>query len=43
MTYTSNRYATVHGIRIAYAESGAGDPIVSVHGNPTSSSVAGGH
>ena len=40
MTYTSKRYATVDGIRMAYTESGAGDPIVFVHGNPTSSYLA---
>jgi haloalkane dehalogenase len=37
MTYTSKRYASVGGIRMAYTDSGAGDPIVFVHGNPTSS------
>src|SRR6516162_5134363 len=37
MTHTSKRYATVDGLRMAYTESGAGDPIVFVHGNPTSS------
>jgi haloalkane dehalogenase len=37
MTHTSKRYATVDGVRMAYTESGAGDPIVFVHGNPTSS------
>jgi haloalkane dehalogenase len=37
MTHTSKRYATVDGVRMAYAEAGAGDPIVFVHGNPTSS------
>jgi haloalkane dehalogenase len=29
--------ATVHGKRMAYYEAGAGDPIVFLHGNPTSS------
>jgi haloalkane dehalogenase len=37
MTHTSKRYATVDGRRMAYTESGAGDPIVFVHGNPTCS------
>ena len=37
MEYTSKSYATVGGIRMAYTDSGAGDPIVFVHGNPTSS------
>ena len=37
MTHTCKCYATVNGIRMAYTESGAGDPIVFVHGNPTSS------
>lgn len=31
------RFATVHGKRMAYYEGGAGDPIVFLHGNPTSS------
>jgi haloalkane dehalogenase len=31
------RYATVLGRRMAYVETGAGDPIVFLHGNPTSS------
>jgi len=31
------RYATVHGKRMAYVEMGEGDPIVFLHGNPTSS------
>jgi haloalkane dehalogenase len=35
--HTSKRYATVDGVCMAYTESGAGDPIVFVHGNPTSS------
>ena len=37
MTHSSKRYATVDGVRIAYTESSAGDPLVFVHGNPTSS------
>lgn len=31
------RYVTVHGSRIAYVDMGQGDPIVFLHGNPTSS------
>ena len=31
------RYAQVHGLRMAYREVGTGDPIVFLHGNPTSS------
>ena len=31
------RYARVHGLRMAYREAGEGDPIVLLHGNPTSS------
>ena len=31
------RYAHVHGLTMAYREEGAGDPIVFLHGNPTSS------
>jgi haloalkane dehalogenase len=31
------RYAPVHGLTMAYREEGAGDPIVFLHGNPTSS------
>ena len=30
-------YEDVLGRRMAYVESGAGDPIVLLHGNPTSS------
>jgi haloalkane dehalogenase len=33
----SMRYATVHGARMAYVDEGQGDPIVFLHGNPTSS------
>lgn len=31
------KFADVHGARMAYAEHGEGDPIVFLHGNPTSS------
>jgi haloalkane dehalogenase len=31
------RYAEVNGLRMAYVEAGDGDPIVFLHGNPTSS------
>jgi haloalkane dehalogenase len=31
------KYASVHGKQIAYVEEGSGDPIVLLHGNPTSS------
>lgn len=31
------RYADVNGVRMAYVEAGTGDPIVLLHGNPTSS------
>lgn len=31
------KFATVEGKRMAYVETGAGDPIVFLHGNPTSS------
>ncbi len=34
---TEKRYVEVHGQQMAYVESGAGDPIVFLHGNPTSS------
>ena len=33
----SLHYAQVHGLRMAYREVGTGDPIVFLHGNPTSS------
>lgn len=33
----NKKYATVHGRRMAYIEEGEGDPIVFLHGNPTSS------
>ncbi len=33
----SKNYTEVQGRRMAYAEAGAGDPIVFLHGNPTSS------
>lgn len=31
------RFAKIHGLRMAYTEMGSGDPIVFLHGNPTSS------
>jgi haloalkane dehalogenase len=31
------RFATIHGSRMAYIDEGQGDPIVFLHGNPTSS------
>lgn len=31
------RYATINGLRMAYLDEGEGDPIVFLHGNPTSS------
>ena len=34
---TTQQFAKVNGKRIAYIEAGAGDPIVLLHGNPTSS------
>ena len=34
---TTQQFARVNGKRIAYLEAGAGDPIVLLHGNPTSS------
>jgi haloalkane dehalogenase len=34
---TTQQFAEVNGKRIAYLEAGAGDPIVLLHGNPTSS------
>jgi haloalkane dehalogenase len=33
----SKRRATVHGLQMAYVEEGTGDPIVFLHGNPSSS------
>ena len=35
--YTSKKYHEVNGLKMAYVEVGAGDPIVFLHGNPTSS------
>ena len=39
MSWTEKKFAQVHGRRMAYVESGKldGDPIVFLHGNPTSS------
>lgn len=34
---TELRYVEVHGARMAYREAGRGDPVVFLHGNPTSS------
>ena len=34
---TTQQFADVNGRRIAYLEAGSGDPIVLLHGNPTSS------
>ena len=34
---TTQQFADVNGKRIAYLEAGSGDPIVMLHGNPTSS------
>lgn len=31
------KFKTIHGRRMAYVEVGTGDPIVFLHGNPTSS------
>src|SRR5215813_8234614 len=31
------RHVQVHGARMAYVDEGSGDPIVFLHGNPTSS------
>ncbi|MEL6375155.1 MAG: haloalkane dehalogenase [Pseudomonadota bacterium] len=35
--WTTKKYADVKGRRMAYVERGSGDPIVLLHGNPTSS------
>lgn len=35
--FTNKKFATVRGKRMAYVEVGTGDPIVFLHGNPTSS------
>ncbi|MBT3808510.1 MAG: haloalkane dehalogenase, partial [Rhodospirillaceae bacterium] len=39
MTWTEKKFADVNGHRMAYVETGKldGDPIVFLHGNPTSS------
>ena len=39
MTALQKNFAHVHGLRLAYVEAGGGDPIVFLHGNPTSSFV----
>jgi len=36
---TQKNFVEVHGRRLAYVEAGSGDPIVFLHGNPTSSFV----
>ncbi len=33
----AKKYSTINGLRMAYIDEGAGDPIVFLHGNPTSS------
>ena len=33
----TQQFATINGKRLAYLEAGSGDPIVLLHGNPTSS------
>ncbi len=37
MTRIDKQFADLNGIRMAYTETGEGDPIVLLHGNPTSS------
>jgi haloalkane dehalogenase len=37
MTATGKKHALVDGKRMAYVETGSGDPLVFLHGNPTSS------
>ena len=39
MNATQKNFVEVHGLRLAYVEAGSGDPIVFLHGNPTSSFV----
>ena len=39
MTAPQKNFTDVHGLRLAYVEAGGGDPIVFLHGNPTSSFV----
>ena len=39
MNATQKNFVEVHGLRLAYIEAGSGDPIVFLHGNPTSSFV----
>ena len=39
MKATQKNFVEVHGLRLAYVEAGTGDPIVFLHGNPTSSFV----
>ena len=35
--WTEKKFADVNGIRMAYVEQGAGEPVLFLHGNPTSS------
>jgi len=39
MKAAQKNFVAVHGLRLAYVEAGSGDPIVFLHGNPTSSFV----
>ena len=39
MNATQKNFVEVRGLRLAYVEAGSGDPIVFLHGNPTSSFV----
>ena len=36
---TDKQYREIEGRNMAYVEAGEGDPIVFLHGNPTSSSL----
>lgn len=37
MALPPKRFTNVYGLRLAHVEMGSGDPIVLLHGNPTSS------
>jgi len=37
VTWTDKKTATINGRKMAWVERGTGDPIVFLHGNPTSS------